>query len=123
MIRIGEISACIAGDSRYTSRVQVWSNGDVVEVRLYESGAVGGMDGPGGRFELPGKVLSTVPFKAKDISIAVRHACNADDTIRRYGKPSKEFRWGQYWHPVAQGISVAKVKVAMEWCKYMLSVV
>lgn len=121
---IGSINACIAGDYRYSTKVHVifqpsedsdlLIDGTYIVQRL-ENGAVGGMDGPGGAtgFVITGSITFPTSAPAKEMVEAVR--CLCDDTIQRYGKPSKNFQWldgrGGY-RAIAEGISVAKAKKA-----------
>lgn len=118
---IGYITANIAGDARYTTRIEVWSDGRACEVRISETGAVGGMDGPGGRFNVPGRVLATTTCEPARVARVVRDECNRDHVIKRYGKATKKFVWlapcTHYTHVdniVARGISAAKVAEVLE---------
>ncbi len=120
MVKIGSISACIAGDHRYTERLEVFCDGNTCEVRYQDTGAVGGMDGPGGAYSNPWKVLTVVSADAKSIANAVRNACNENHVIREYGKPSKYFYWGTYACGIIHGISIAKVEKTLQ--KYFGSV-
>lgn len=91
---IGRISACIAGDHRYSSRVEVRYNSltHVAHIDRFENGATGGMDGHGGADPFTATAGETV-FAAtpKLVLAAVKHSF--DDVIRRYGKPTKNFTW------------------------------
>lgn len=89
--RIGYINACIAGDYRYSSRVDVYLDGGNVHITLSENGAVGGMDGPGGSTPFHVTVRKTVKATAKDVVNGVKSVM--DSTIKTYGKPTKNFSW------------------------------
>lgn len=89
--KIGYISACIAGDHRYTSRIEVLLEGDKVHVVFSENGAVGGMDGPGGSTPFAEKNRKTVKATTKDVVNAIK--ASMDNVIKTYGKPSKNFVW------------------------------
>lgn len=88
---IGYINACIAGDHRYSSRLSVQLDGDKAHIILSENGAIGGMDGPGGSYGFSERRRVTVDAKPADIVKAVKSTM--DDVIKRYGKPTKNFRW------------------------------
>jgi hypothetical protein len=94
MKKIGWIYANIAGDHRYGSCVAVFRDAaGEVGVERSENGAVGGMDGPGGAYPmLPKEIkfLGTDP-KPADLVRAIKEMF--DDTITRYGKPTKRFHW------------------------------
>lgn len=91
--KIGYISANIDGDHRYTSRVEVYVDfaSDQAFCLLLENGAVGGMDGPGGSTPFRITDKRVVKPTAKDVLNGVKSVM--DDTIRRYGKPTKRFSW------------------------------
>lgn len=112
MKQIGYISACIAGDYRYTSIVKVLQDEDgAVTVQRLENGAIGGMDGPGGSYGCG--VREAVKLEKPTPANVVRVVrALFDETIRRYGKPSKEFTW---YTPKGRvkGISAAKAKLAL----------
>lgn len=96
-IRLGNISACIAGDHRYTDSVSVtydWKS-EGVYVRLYHSGAVGGMDGPGGSYtpHVSRERFLTLTCGPAEIVKAVREMIKCSDIIVHYGKPTKRFCW------------------------------
>lgn len=100
--KIGYINACIAGDYRYSSRLEVLVDGEQAYVVLSENGAVGGMDGPGGATGFRETRRSTVPAQPTDIIMAIKRVM--DDTIKRYGKPTKNFVWvGVADHGLARG--------------------
>ena len=90
-VRIGHINACIAGDYRYSSRLEVFIEGPKAHVVLSENGAVGGMDGPGGT--TPYRETRRMTVDAKPAAIVKAIKSTMDETIKRYGKPSKSFSW------------------------------
>ncbi len=102
--KIGYISACIAGDHRYTSRIDVFIEGTVqgrivegtkVHVILSENGAVGGMDGPGGSYGFSETRRTTVEANSTEIVKAVKAMIKSEkpSVIGTYGKPTKNFVW------------------------------
>lgn len=110
MVKIGYISACIAGDYRYSSEVAVQLDGDKVHVILSENGAVGGMDGPGGATDFRETSRVTVDAKKPgEIVKAIRSMF--DSTIKRYGKPTKNF----VWPAIGRGLSVELCKKALAY--------
>lgn len=113
-MEIGRISACIAGDHRYTSRVKVELNPDgSVTVLREEMGAVSGMDGPGGSYEAGVYARRKIenPTGSK-IARAVKDCF--DTTITVYGKPSKNFEWRVYNRIIAKGVSAKKAQMALD---------
>jgi hypothetical protein len=110
---IGEVSACIAGDYRYTTFVVIEFDPNINQVIIQrkENGAIGGMDGPGGSygFGITGeRHFDVASTPAQQILNAIKSMF--DDTITRYGKPSKNFYWqytGEY------GISKKKLENAL----------
>lgn len=110
MIEIGYINACIAGDYRYSSRLSVQVDGSKAHVILTENGAVGGMDGPGGSTPFRETSRTTVDAKPGDIVKAIKSTM--DDTIKRYGKPTKNFVWVGVKE---RGLSTTKAKAALEF--------
>ena len=121
MRQIGYISACIAGDYRYTSRVYVTlsEDGDVCEIVRSERAPVGGMDGPGGSYDAGVHFRCTLrgdEITPKAIVSAIWRSF--DSIITDYGKPTKNFEWSRRdrWDPKVKGISQAKVaKILKEW--------
>lgn len=112
-MEIGSIYACIAGDHRYASTVSVQLNDDgSATVIRKESGAVGGMDGPGGAYDagVYARVEIENPTGAKLVR-AIKECF--DDVIRTYGRPSKNFTWKVYGRTVAKGLSAAKANAAL----------
>lgn len=108
-IEIGYISACIAGDYRYASRLSVVIDGGVAHVTLSENGAIGGMDGPGGSSPFRETARTTVDAKPGDIVKAIKSTM--DNTIKRYGKPTKSFVWVG---TKDRGLSTTKCKAALD---------
>lgn len=94
--QIGDITASIAGDYRYTTRITVEYDPDThdVVIKRMENGAVGGMDGPGGShgFGVTGeKHLDATRQSAQQIVNEIKNMF--DNTVTRYGKPTKNFFW------------------------------
>lgn len=108
-VEIGYINACIAGDRRYSSKVRVLLDGSKAHVVLEENGPVGGMDGPGGSHGFSETKRVTVEANPGAIVRAIRSTM--DDTIKRYGKPSKSFVWVGV---KGRGLSVLRCKEALD---------
>ncbi len=111
-MEIGNIYACIAGDYRYGSRVTVTlnANGSVTVVRK-ESGAIGGMDGPGGAYDAGVHARREIEKPTPKKVVEAIWDC-FDTTIREYGKPTKNFTW-TVPGARAKGLSQAKAKAAL----------
>lgn len=107
-VQIGYINACIDGDHRYSSRLSVLIEGPKAHVVLSENGAVGGMDGPGGATAFRETRRTTVDAKPAAIVKAIK--ATMDETIKRYGKPTKSFVWVGL---TERGISARLVTEAM----------
>jgi len=107
--KIGYINACIAGDFRYASRVEVLLEGTQAHVVLLENAAVAGMDGPGTSTPFAETRRKTVEAKPADIVKAIKAVM--DETITRYGKPTKNFVWVGVKE---RGLSVARCKEALK---------
>lgn len=117
MMKIGEIWACIAGDERYTTQLSVYTDGKQVEFVKADRGAVGGMDGDGRTTSPDVKTVARCKFDAATIASTAKKLCKEDDTIRHYGKPTKEFCWGFMYprmRPFARGLSKAAVQKALD---------
>jgi hypothetical protein len=98
LARLGYLSANIAGDYRYTDTLEVWHNAsdDTVIVTVKSSGAVGGMDGPGGATEATyqHKEVSKPGAKASEVLKMIKAVTtNGSWNFKTYGKPTKNFRW------------------------------
>lgn len=105
MHRVGKIYACIAGDHRYGTTLEVWMSSTHVEIRHLATGAVGGMDGDGRAFEIPARVVATfqhydgqkliVTMAAGWCVKELRRLFKTIDggTIAKYGKPTQNFEW------------------------------
>jgi len=118
MRQIGYIYANIDGDGRYGVTLRVSADDTAVEWRAYHTGAVGGMDGPGGSYDAGSELLRREdrPVSPAAVARITRNLCNADHIIARYGTPTKSFSWnvgGMYSAPI-KGISAAKAKQALE---------
>jgi hypothetical protein len=116
MIQLGYIYANIAGDSRYTDRMEVQLDADtrLVHVIVSSSSPVGGMDGSGDTtgFEerLHMKAKSSSP---KDVLKLVKSII-ADErwNFKRYGQPTKRFTWRTF-HGFKQGLNQTLVQEAL----------
>lgn len=123
MKRIGKIYACIAGDHRYGTTIEVRASDTRVEVHLVSTSPVGGMDGPGGTHDRSqllmlwdtSSKLSQVELIAPLLIAYLRRAFKEVDsgTIATYGKPTKNFTW---YGDVAnvKGFSIALAKAALK---------
>ncbi len=119
---IGYIEANIDGDYRYNQQLSVIhdSNTDEVHIIVQDAGAVGGMDyqGPGeGRtpYHTVGRQLLPAGAKGKDLAAAIKTLIQRKaDTIKQYGKPSKNFVWGQSMHSSGpKGLNVKLATMAL----------
>ncbi len=113
---LGGITACIAGDHRYSTTIEVRLEGDIAVIQQKENGANGGMDGDG--TSLPFGVTKQVkcPAVAKDIVKEVKNLIKRESPaiIKEYGKPTKRF----WWSPIKKnGLSVALCAEALEALK------
>lgn len=94
---IGSIYACIDGDHRYGTRLNVMKLADGgVQIRLVGTSPIGGMDGPGGTFDketrLKGWDKAPSPSELlKELKRLIRTTDGG--TIQRYGTPTKKFEW------------------------------
>lgn len=88
---IGHIRACIAGDRRYTSLLEVGLEDGKAHIVLKETVASGGMDGRGGAD--PFRVTDTRIVDAHSKAIVAAVKLTMDSTIKVYGKPTKNFEW------------------------------
>jgi|TARA_Y100000310_G_scaffold198781_1_gene198754 hypothetical protein len=120
---IGSITADIDGDRRYTSKVTVTvsdtrtqAGHPVVIVQRLQNGARGGMDGPGGAYDMAVRTSTElVDPSPRRLVEAIKD--KFDDTIRIYGKPTKRFEWfrdGNYRASIT-GLSAAKAKAALNF--------
>ena len=124
--KIGEIGATIGYDSRYRQIMRVYyhPSDDSVTIEMTSTVAVGGRDyeGPGSgasQLEVIGLYNTGPGAKASDVARNVRGMIDANgDTIRSYGKPSKNFVWGKaYDRKSPRGISVQAAKWALDWIR------
>jgi hypothetical protein len=115
-MKIGRIHADIAGDSRYRQTIEVHLDGNDVNVQLWEVSPFGGMDGPGGCN--PNRLCSQLPIKnctGKLLAEAIRSFVNSGaDTIRRYGKATKNFIWYGDGSGALRGYSAKTCQVALD---------
>lgn len=117
---LGYISACIAGDRRYTDRCEVTYDGitDLATVSVFSTHAAGGMDGPGGTVSADGPCFSeSCPGEPKAILDLVKRTMrDGRFNFKQYGKPSKRFSWvldGRSDRPDRFGLNVNLVKRAL----------
>ena len=117
-VRVGRLSACIAGDRRYTDTITVWLNASgAVDIEVTETSAAGGMDGPGGATEPTPTFKANVgaaegkPFAdPRLVMVALKRALGNDRfSFRKYGKPTQRFTWTTG----ATGLSAAACKEAL----------
>lgn len=124
MKNIGGINSCIAGDYRYSDRLRVDLHDDGrVSVTVRCTGAVGGMDGPGGAYDAGtdfSRITKPQPT-AKDVMAIVREALGSDRfSFRRYGKPTQRFTWVCGDHRITgrrRGLSVAICAEALAFAR------
>ncbi len=95
---IGVVGADIDGDHRYYQELTVTHDPSTDEITIVvkDQGAAGGMDGPGGStgFMLSGKQVLPAGAKGRDVVAAIKNLISRTaDTIKRYGKPSRNFTW------------------------------
>jgi hypothetical protein len=97
-VTIGRISACIAGDHRYTDTLTLTYDpvSHVVTCEVRSTTASGGMDGPGGtdpaRLLLSRSTLAD-PTPRQVLLLAKDALARPDFSFARYGKPTKRFCW------------------------------
>lgn len=111
--QIGYINAYIAGDYRYSSKLEVFLEGTTAYVVLSENGASGGMDGGGGSDPFHVTRRATIE-KATPALIVKAIKSTMDSTIKSYGKPTKRFVWAGV---KKQGLSAALCFAALEVVK------
>lgn len=113
-IQIGSITACIAGDHRYSSTIRVEVSGEDARVLLLENGAVGGMDGDGRSHGFSETKRMLCKATARDIVKTVKAMMNAEvgTVVKTYGKPSKNFWWVGIKE---RGLSVKNAALALEY--------
>lgn len=122
MITIGELTACIAGDYRYSTSLKVKADPStkLVTVTVAENGAAGGMDGPGGATPFHQTFITEMTDPTpRELVEAVRRAIDFEDmsgagVLRKYGKPSKSFLWGAHYNARLAGLSQAKAKHGLD---------
>jgi len=112
---IGSISADIDGDHRYNQQLVVSHNPntDEITVVVQDASAVGGMDyqGPGeGRsaYHTTGRQVLPAGTNGKGLIAAIRYMIKRRaDTIKMYGRPSRNFTWGSSpWSDEPKGLNV-----------------
>ena len=119
LVRLGQISANIAGDYRYTEIVSVCLDAStgVVFIRVHNVNPIGGMDGPGGVHNpsLSYEAKTKAGASAKDVIMLLRDTIRSHASIvRDYGTPFKKFEFfvsGE--NRVAHGLSVKNCQMAL----------
>lgn len=117
LVRIGSLHAHITGDFRYNDTLTVhWNpDTDMVRVRVYTTGAVGGMDG--GRsdsYEPRAEYDETCEPVAKDVMALIKKAIGSNRFLfKQYGKPTKNFRWV----PNTPGLNTTNCRGAIAWAR------
>lgn len=93
-LKVGFVHACIAGDTRYTTVIDVCldTRDGSVEVSRRENSATGGMDGDGRSDPFSVRQRVTIP-KPTGALVVKAIKMVMDTTIKRYGKPTKNFAW------------------------------
>lgn len=116
-VKMVVFSACIGHDRRYTDTLEAYFLPETNEVRVTVSvtGAVGGMDGPGGTYAPRYERDTTVPAVPSAVLATIQAFIRSDSfSFHKYGKPSKNFRF----NGVSQaGISLGKVVLALAAAK------
>lgn len=113
---LGSISASIAGDQRYTDRLEILVDTTNGLVRVTVSGTVasGGVDGPGGA-NAPNEharsehAIGNVAEIARAVSA---HLKSSQFNFHRYGKPTKRFSWVRFTG-IESGWSAKKLREAI----------
>jgi len=128
---IGYIDADIDGDYRYNQKLEVFhdSSSDVITVVVKDSAAVGGMDyhGPGeGRsnYHISGTRVLPPGASGKDLIAAIKGAISrTGDTIKRYGRPTKNFSWAaSKWDPQGpKGLNAKLANAALQKSRGQMS--
>ncbi len=119
LVLIGSLNAHITGDTRYNDSLKVeWDpNTDTVRVRVFTTGAVGGMDsGRSDSYEPRAEFDRSTGQKptAKDVMDLVKRAIgNSQFLFKQYGKPTKRFRW----YPNSTGFSAKLCAGALTWAR------
>lgn len=119
---IGNLSACIGYDSRYTDVLNVSydSETDTVEAIVKCYSPMGGMDGDETPYMSGGCTLTAPASDVKKVVEMVQSIVKNDRwNFKRYGKPSKNMEWylpgGTRYEPNAvYGLSSAKVKQVLD---------
>jgi hypothetical protein len=117
LVRIGYLHAHIGYDTRYSDDLYVhWDpNTDTVRVRVFTTGAVGGMDG--GRsdsYEPRADFDQTCQPVAKEVMALIKKCTTSDRfNFKQYGKPTKNFRWV----PNTAGLNTTNCRGAIAWAR------
>jgi hypothetical protein len=116
---VGYLIACIDGDRRYTDKLMVVYDSleDLVTVTVTESSPSGGMDSYTSS-SVSGGSEQTVPSDPKSVMQAIKQCiANNNYSFKRYGKPTKEFRWNDR---KIKGLSTANLATALKIAKGQL---
>lgn len=120
-IKLGSLSASIAGDERYTDYLDVLMDPTThaVTVVVSSTGAAGGMDGRGGitgRIEEFRKMTRPNPKPAEIMRLIKEPIANDRQfNFKRYGKASKEFIWTFSYSARDRGLTPANLLQALSW--------
>ena len=101
---IGYLNAHIPCETRFTSSIEVTSDGITANVARHHSG-IGAQIFP----------ARTCPATPKDIIKAIKREIAKDDVLRDHGKASKRFVWVPVLDAVQRGLSAAKCKAALDY--------
>lgn len=118
-VLIGYLSAHVPGDFRYSDSLRVhWDpETDTVRVRVLTTGAVGGMDSGRSDSYEPIAEFDRATMQgptAKDVVALIKQALdNNSFFFKRYGKPTKNFRWV----PNAVGFNAKLCTEALAWAR------
>jgi hypothetical protein len=126
---IGFIEANIDGDYRYNQQLSVTHDPDTDEITILvrDAAAVGGMDyrGPGegpSSYHTTGKQVLPAGTNGKGLIVAIKAMIKRrGDTIKMYGRPTKNFVWGQSMYSSGpKGLSAALATAALKQSRTMV---
>jgi hypothetical protein len=116
LVLIGRLHAHITGDFRYCDEMKVHfdPNTGKVRVRVFTTGAVGGMDsGRSDSYEPKSDFDQTCDANARDVLALIKRAIAVDRFLfKQYGKPTRNFWW--VGGSKAYGLSQALVRSVLE---------
>ena len=117
LVRIGSLHAHITGDFRYADELRVhWDpNTDTVRVRVFTTGAVGGMDsGRSDSYEPRAEFDQSCQPVTKEVMALIKKAIGSSRFLfKQYGKPTKNFRWV----PNTPGLNAKNCTGAIVWAR------